>query len=88
MAYRYKLPILPIAISYRKPHFPFTLLNSIRALKGGKKLPLITINIGEPILFDETLGRKEAVIKMRKECHEAVVRLAGIEDNPYPAEGD
>ena len=88
MAYRYKLPILPLAISYRKPHFPFTLLNKIRVKTGGKELPLITVSIGEPILFDETLGRKEAVVKMRKECHEAVVRLAGIEDNPYPAEGD
>jgi hypothetical protein len=49
---------------------------------------MITIRIGEPILLDETLGRKEAVAKMRKECHEAVVRLAGITNNKYPAEGD
>jgi len=88
MAHRYNLPIVPIAISYRKPHFPFTVINSLREKKGDKKLPLITIRVGEPILFDENLDRKEAVQKIRKECHEAVVRLAGITDNPYPAEGD
>jgi hypothetical protein len=49
---------------------------------------MITARIGEPILIDPSLGRKEAVIKIRKECHEAVVRLAGITNNPYPPEGD
>ncbi|MCL2211440.1 MAG: 1-acyl-sn-glycerol-3-phosphate acyltransferase [Treponema sp.] len=88
MAHRYNLPIIPIAISYRKSHFPFTIVNFLRAVKGDKKLPLITISIGEPILFDEKLGRKEAVLKARKECHEAMVRLAGITDNPWQAEGD
>jgi 1-acyl-sn-glycerol-3-phosphate acyltransferase len=75
MAHRYNLPVLPLAISWRKPPF-------------SRKIPLITIRIGEPLLFDEGLSRKEAVQKMRKNCHEAVVRLAGIRDNPYPAEGD
>ena len=88
MAYRYNLPVLPIAISYREPRFPFTLLNKLRASKGKPQLPMITLRIGEPLLFDENQGRKEAVLKMRKECHEAVVRLAGIQNNPYPAEGD
>jgi len=88
MAHRYNLPIVPLAISYRKPHFPFTIINFFRAKKGDMKLPLITIRIGEPILFDENLGRKEAVQKIRKQCHESIVRLAGITDNPYPAEGD
>jgi 1-acyl-sn-glycerol-3-phosphate acyltransferase len=75
MAHRYSLPVLPLAISWRKPH-------------SKRKIPLITIRIGEPLLVDKTLGRKEAVLKLRKESHEAVVRLAGIRDNPYPAEGD
>jgi len=88
MAHRYNLPILPVAISYRKPHFPFTLLNKYRVKKGGHNIPLITLRIGEPFLFDENLDRKAAITKMRKECHEAIVRLAGITDNPYPAEGD
>ena len=88
MAQRYNLPVVPIAISYRKSHFPFTIVNFIRSLRGGQKLPLITVRIGEPISLDKTLDRKEAVQKMRKECHEVMVDLAGITDNPYPAEGD
>ena len=88
LAYRYNLPIVPIAFSYRKAHFPFTLVNLFRTIIGYKKLPLTTLRIGEPILFDTTLDRKQAVQKIRKECHEAVVKLAGITDNPYPAEGD
>jgi 1-acyl-sn-glycerol-3-phosphate acyltransferase len=88
MAYRYSLPVLPLAISWRKPCFPYTMLNLIRSLAGGKKLPMITIRIGEPVLIDKSLSRKEAIQKLRKDTHEAVVRLAGIKNNPYPAEGD
>jgi 1-acyl-sn-glycerol-3-phosphate acyltransferase len=88
MAHRYNLPIVPIAISYRKSHFPFSVMNSLRSLTGKQKLPLITVRIGEPVLFDKNLDRKEAVQKIRKECHEAVIKLAGINNNPYPAEGD
>ena len=88
MAHRYNLPVIPIAISYRRPRFPFTIINAFRSLTGKRKLPMITVRLGEPILMDETLGRKETVQKLRKECHEAVVRLAGIRDNQYPAEGD
>ena len=88
MAHRYKLPVLPLAFSYRKPHFPFTLVNLFRSMRGKQKLPMITLRIGEPLLFDETLSRKEAVQKMRKDCHNAIIRLAGVRDNPYPAEGD
>ena len=88
IAHRHNLPVLPMAISYRKPRFPYTLINGLRAAGGKQKLPMITIRIGEPLLFDTGLGRKEAVQKMRKDCHEAVVRLAGIRENPYKAEGD
>ena len=84
MAFRYSLPVIPMAYSYRKPHFPFTIVNFLRK----KNIPMLTLRIGEPLLFDKSLSRKEAVNKLRKECHEAVVRLAGITDNPYPAEGD
>lgn len=88
MAQRYNLPVLPMAFSYRKPRFPFTIVNGLRALSGGKKLPMITLRIGEPLLFDESLSRKESIQKMRDDCHKAIVRLAGITDNPYPADGD
>jgi 1-acyl-sn-glycerol-3-phosphate acyltransferase len=88
MAHRYNLPVLPLAFSYRKPHFPFTLINDFRSIIGNQKLPMITLRIGEPLLIDQNLPRKEAVQKLRKECHEAIIRLAGITNNPYPAEGD
>jgi 1-acyl-sn-glycerol-3-phosphate acyltransferase len=88
MAYRYNLPVIPIAFSYRRPRFPYTIVNALRSARGKQKLPMITIRIGEPILPDFSLNRKEAVPILRKECHEAIVRLAGIKDNPFPAEGD
>jgi hypothetical protein len=49
---------------------------------------MITVTIGEPVMPDQSLGRKEAVQKLRKLCHERIVELAGIEDNPYAPEGD
>jgi 1-acyl-sn-glycerol-3-phosphate acyltransferase len=88
MAYRYDLPVIPLAFSYRKPCFPFTILNFLRTLIGEEKKPMVTLRMGEPILIDKNLPRKEAVTKLRKECHAAVVRLAGISENKYPAEGD
>ena len=88
IAHRYKLPVIPLAITYRKPYFPFTLLNFFRSLKGNIKLPLLTINVGPPVLIDNSLSRREGIQKLRKDCHEAMVRLAGIKNNPYPAEGD
>ena len=88
IAQRYNLPVVPLVISYRKSHFPFTLVNFLRSLKGNMKLPLVTINIGEPVLIDNNLSRKEGIQKLRKDCHEAMVCLAGINNNPYPPEGD
>ena len=88
LAHRYNLPVIPIAFSYRKPRFPFTIINAVRSLAGKQKLPMITARLGEPIMLDASIGRKEAVQKLRKDCHETIVRLAGIKNNAYPAEGD
>ena len=88
LAHRYNLPVIPMALSYRDPDSSFTFANLLRSLAGKQKLPMITLRIGEPILFDTALNRKDAVQKMRKDCHEAIVRLAGISGNQYPAEGD
>ena len=84
MAYRYNLPILPIAFCYAAPRFPLTLLNLFRKTKH----PTIVVRIGEPLLFDPEKPRKESVQEMRKKCHEAITRLAEIDNNPWPAEGD
>jgi len=88
LAHRYGLPVIPMAFSYRKPNFPYTLVNLLRLLIRNQKLPMITLRIGEPIIFDKNLSRKEAVQKMRNDCHKAIVSLAGLTDNPYQAAGD
>ncbi|MDR1074001.1 MAG: hypothetical protein LBL45_10060 [Treponema sp.] len=59
---------------------------SRRTIRGGSHL--ITLSIGEPIAPDRTLPRKEAITLLRKKCHESMIALAGIERNPWPAEGD
>jgi len=88
MGHRYNMPVIPMAFSYRKPSFPYTIMSFFRSILGKQELPMIILRIGEPLFFDTNLGRREAIQKMRKECHESIVRLAGITGNPYPAEGD
>ncbi|MDR2394906.1 MAG: 1-acyl-sn-glycerol-3-phosphate acyltransferase [Treponema sp.] len=80
MAYRYQLPVIPMAFSYRRPWGLYTLFK--------KNYPLITLRIGDPILPDVSLPRKEAVSLLREQCHKRIVELAGIRDNPYPCAGD
>lgn len=84
LAYKYKIPVIPLAFSYRKPWGPYALLNKLR----GKNLPLITLRIGEPILPSPDMKRREAVEALRKACHAKIVELAGINHNPYPCGGD
>jgi 1-acyl-sn-glycerol-3-phosphate acyltransferase len=84
MAFKYNIPVIPLAFSYRKPWGPYALLNKLRK----KNLPLVTLRIGEPILPNRDLKRREAVEALRKACHEKIAELAGIENNPYPCEGD
>jgi 1-acyl-sn-glycerol-3-phosphate acyltransferase len=79
IAYKHNLPILPMAFSYRKPTGIYRLF---------KKTPLVTLRIGEPILPDTEKPRKEAVNLLRRQTHEKIVELAGLTDNPWPAEGD
>ncbi|GHT79370.1 hypothetical protein FACS1894130_07880 [Spirochaetia bacterium] len=82
MAYKYNLPVIPMAFSYRPP------TGIYRFFKKG--YPLITLRIGEPLLPDQSLGRKEAVTLLREQCHKKICELAGIREgeNPYPCEGD
>lgn len=80
MAYKYDIPVIPMAISYRKPGKVASFF--------GRKGPFITLNIGDPILVDKTLSPKEAVLKMRAEAHKQVVSMAGIIENCWPAEAD
>jgi 1-acyl-sn-glycerol-3-phosphate acyltransferase len=80
LAYDNNIPVLPIAISWRPAHGLFKLFK--------KNLPLVTVTIGEPILPNKDASRREEVLRLRKESHERVVALAGITNNPWPAEGD
>lgn len=80
MAVKYELPVIPLAISYREPKGIYKLLKI--------KHPLITISIGEPILIDKNLSKKENTQKLRKEAHEQIVKMSGIEKNKWPVEGD
>jgi 1-acyl-sn-glycerol-3-phosphate acyltransferase len=80
MAYRYGIPIIPIAFSYRPAAGLYRLWK--------KKYPLITLRIGEPVVPDATQPRRDEVQRLRSETHRRIVELAGIENNPYPAEAD
>ncbi|GMO25929.1 MAG: hypothetical protein Ta2F_01380 [Termitinemataceae bacterium] len=80
MAQKYNIPVLPLAISWRPPYGIFKLYK--------KGMPLATIRIGEPIYLNSDLNRKDAVQDLRKRTHQKIVELAGIKNNPFPAEGD
>lgn len=78
MSYKYNKPILPCVITFRER-------KGIYRLFGPKKLPLLTITIGEPILPDTTQPRKLEVERLRTQAHEQMVKMAGITHNPWPA---
>ena len=62
---------------------------SYRERKGLLKLfgkeACVTLNIGEPIFADPSLkGDRNAVVEdLRKRTHAAMVKLAGITENPW-----
>jgi 1-acyl-sn-glycerol-3-phosphate acyltransferase len=84
MAVKYQLPVIPMAISWRPAGGFHKLVNKLKK----KNLPMATLRIGDPILPDLSEGRREATRRLRRETHEAIIRLAGITNNPWPAEGD
>lgn len=81
MAYKYKIPIIPLVYSYRRRV-------GIYRLFGSTHTPCVTLHVGEPIFFETSAPRKEEVERVRKLAHETMVRMAGIEVNPWSAEGD
>ncbi len=81
MAYKYNRPVVPCAFSYR-PRTGFW------KLFGNKETPLVQLNIGEPIFPDKSRPRMEEVERLRSQCHAAMVKLAGIRHNPWPAAMD
>ncbi len=81
MAYKYDIPVIPTVVTYRERR-------GLYRLFGKKNQPCVTLNIGEPLFFDKSLTRKEALDKMRDEAHKIMVQMAGIEVNPWPAAPD
>lgn len=79
MAFKYGMPIIPCVISYRKR-------TGIYRLFDKKHIPLLTLHVGTPILPDTTRARKDEVSRMLKEAHRQMVEMAGIVNNPWPAE--
>ena len=80
LAIKYDKPIIPMAISYRKPGW-------IRK-KVFKQIATLTLSIGEPIFVNKDLPKEEQEKDLNKRCHDAVCLLAGIDpnDNIYDAE--
>jgi len=71
LAYKYDVPIIPMAFTFRKNE------------KKNATHPFITLNIGKPLFIDKSLPRNEAIEKLRKESHESVCKLAGIIQNKW-----
>lgn len=76
-AHRYDIPVIPMAIRYRKP-------GAVRSLFGVKH-PLVTLCVGQPIMPDKSLTLKQDSIRLLEETHKKIVELAGIEQNCWPA---
>ena len=79
MAYKYNMPIIPCAVVYR----PRT---GIYRFLGPKNEPLTQVNIGKPIFPDITQPRAAETERLLNETHEAICRLAGIEQNTWPSQ--
>lgn len=77
MAYKYQMPIIPFALTYR----PRT---GIYRLFGPQDEPLIQVVAGAPIIPDTTQPRAAETERLRQETHKTICRLAGITHNTWP----
>ena len=77
MAYKYDMPLLPCVITYRER-------TGIYRLFAKKEIPLLQVEIGEPIFPDKTQPRGQEVERMRTEAHLRMERMAGILHNSWP----
>lgn len=78
MAYKYDVPIVPCAITYRER-------TGIHKWFGKADDPLMTIHVGTPILPNKSATRKDEVDRLRIESHAQMEQMAGILHNPWPA---
>lgn len=70
-AYKNKVPILPLAFSYRQPKGIYALFKN--------KEPLITIHVGELQYADYELDMPHAVEELRDRCRMIMMKMVGIE---------
>ena len=78
LACKYGVPVQPMAFSYRRPGFIRRVIFRQQAL--------FTLNIGDPIFPDTSLGLIERRFDLTRRCHASVCRLAGFAEgeNIYP----
>lgn len=81
MAYKYEMPVLPCTITYRER-------TGIYKLFGPKEQPLVTVEIGTPVMPDKAQPRKLDVDRMTREAHAQMCSMMGIVRNPWPASVD
>lgn len=77
MAYKYNMPLLPCVITYRRR-------TGIYRLFAPKNVPLLQVEIGEPILPDKNNPRGQEVERLREQAHRTMERMAGIVHNSWP----
>ena len=70
-SYRHNVPVLPMAISYREPKGIYKLF---------KKHPNLTLHIGEPVMPDLSLSRKESCARLSKDVRLSMIHLMGMKD--------
>ncbi len=76
MSYKYNMPLLPCVITYRER-------TGIYRLFGKKELPLLQVEIGEPICPDRNNPRGAEVERLRTLAHHTMERMAGIAKNSW-----
>lgn len=78
MAYKYAKPIIPCTLTFRERKGIFKYL-------GNSKEPLVTIHIGKPLVPDTKNLRKDEIARLRNSAFSAMLDMAGIVSNPWPA---
>lgn len=76
MAYKYNRPVIPCTISYRER-------TGIYRLFGPKEVPLLQVEIGEPVLPDTTQPRRAEVERMCEQARNQMIEMAGIVHNTW-----
>ena len=79
MAYKYGMPIVPCAVTYRER-------TGIWRWLGPKDEPLVTVVIGEPIFPDETAPRAAETERLLRLTHKTICQVAGIAKNTWPSQ--